>query len=312
MRIQKTNSKTTWFVSAVSCIVLLNECDGIAQTKGGPVYESPEAAVVDPDFSVQGEYIGDAKALQVVALGGGQFQVKVFDNGLPGASDKVKTPQTMELATQGVSELLASGAFNRVYRTSPTLNARPPAGAVVLFDGSDESLEAHWKAGAKKTVEGNLAQGCTSKDVFQNFKMHLEFRTPFKPNARGQQRGNSGVYYQGRYETQVLDSFGLEGAINETGGIYSISAPSLNMCLPPLTWQTYDVDFTAAKFDSAGKKTESGSLSVRLNGVLVQDNVKLTKSTTASPLKEGPEPGPIHIQDHRNPVEFRNIWVLPR
>ncbi|HBE67727.1 MAG TPA: hypothetical protein DDW52_06215, partial [Planctomycetaceae bacterium] len=126
----------------------------IGQTKGGPVYESPEAAVVDPDFSVQGEYVGDAKALQVVALGSGQFQVKVFDGGLPGSTDKVAITQTMELPSKGVTELFASGSFNRIYRTSPTLNSKPPAGAVVLFDGSDESLEAHWKPGAKKTKEG--------------------------------------------------------------------------------------------------------------------------------------------------------------
>ena len=157
----------------------------------------------------------------------------------------------------------------------------------------------------------SLQQGCTSKDKFQSFRMHLEFQTPFKPFSRGQGRGNSGVYYQGRYETQVLDSFGLEGKVNETGGIYSIKAPDLNMCLPPLSWQTYDVEFIAAKFDTEGKKQEHATLTVKLNGVVVQKDVKLTHKTTAAPLKEGPEPGPIYIQNHSNPVKFRNIWVLP-
>ena len=295
-------------------VVLATSPFALAQKKdAGPTYESPETAVVDPDFSVQGEYLSKTRGIQVVALGQGKFLVKYFGGGLPG--DKAVTQSTnhdKEYSSEEVFKLLASDAYNRVVRTSPTLNAKPPEGAVVLFDGSDESLESHWKPGAKKTPEGNLAQGCTSIDTFQDFTMHLEFRTPFKPNARGQQRGNSGVYYQGRYETQVLDSFGLEGLINETGGIYSISAPILNMCLPPLTWQTYDADFTAARFSESGKKSVPGRLSVKLNGVLVQDNVKLTKSTTASPLKEGPEPGPIYIQDHRNPVQFRNIWVLPK
>ena len=156
-----------------------------------------------------------------------------------------------------------------------------------------------------------LMEGATSKELFGSFKLHLEFRLPFKPHARGQARGNSGLYMQGRYETQILDSFGLEGKNNECGGVYSISDPSVNMCLPPLVWQTYDVDFTAAKYDDSGKKTENARMTVLLNGVKVHDNLELPRGTTAHPVKESPEPGPVYLQNHGNPVRFRNIWVLP-
>ena len=129
------------------------------------------------------------------------------------------------------------------------------------------------------------------------------------PNERGQGRANSGFYSQGRYEVQILDSFGLTGENNECGGIYSIKKPDVNMCFPPLTWQTYDVDFTAAKYDASGKKTADARITVKQNGVVIHDNVALPKATPAAPVAEGPEPGPIYLQDHGNPIRFRNIWV---
>ena len=264
----------------------------------------------DPDFVVQGEYLGPSRGMQVIALGDGDFEAVIYEGGLPGQKWNGVEPRRIEMGAEDIEELSESNEMKKVLRKSPTLGAEAPPGAVVLFDGSKDSLE-HWEGG-KFSPNKALAQGTTSKQTFQDFSAHIEFRTPYKPEARGQARGNSGIYYQGRYETQVLDSFGLEGKNNETGGIYSIRDPDLNMCFPPLTWQTYDVDFTAARFDKNGKKTKPGYLTVRLNGVVVQQNVKLTKSTTAAKLKEGPEPGPIYLQDHGNPVEFRNIWVLPR
>jgi hypothetical protein len=132
------------------------------------------------------------------------------------------------------------------------------------------------------------------------------------PAARGQGRGNSGYYPQGRYEIQMLDSFGLEGKDNECGGIYSISEPDVNMCLPPLAWQTYDVDLTAARFDDEGNKTENGYIRVWHNGVLIHDR-ELEHMTPGGPVKEeSAAPGPVYLQDHNNPVRYRNIWVLPR
>ena len=112
------------------------------------------------------------------------------------------------------------------------------------------------------------------------------------------------------YEIQVLDSFGLDGKNNECGGIYSIRDPDQNMCFPPLAWQTYDIDYTAATYDDSGKKTKNGRMTVRHNGVVIHDNVELPKDTTGAPVKEGPEPGPIFLQDHGNPVRFRNIWLV--
>ena len=160
------------------------------------------------------------------------------------------------------------------------------------------------------TADGLLMEGTNSIKKFGSHRLHIEFMTPYMPSARGQGRGNSGVYYQGRYETQVLDSFGLLGKNNETGGVYSIKDPSTNMCFPPLVWQTYDTEFTAAKYDSEGKKVKNARLTTRLNGVVVQDDTELPNITTAAPVKEGPEPGPLHLQNHGNPVRFRNIWIV--
>lgn len=269
-------------------------------------------ALKDPDFAVQGEYVGPKRAMQVIALGDGEFEAVLFGGGLPGAGWNNGAPQRVDVDADEIAEIVDFNQMSRVERSSPTLGLKPPQGAITLFDGTKETFQKRWKPGAKITADGLLEQGATSVDEFQDFSLHVEFQTPFKPKARGQARGNSGVYYQGRFETQVLDSFGLEGKVNETGGIYSIRAPDLNMCLPPLTWQTYDAEFTAAKFDESGKKTADAKLTVRLNGVVVQQDVSLGHATTAAPIKEGPEPGPIYIQNHKNPVRFRNIWVLPK
>jgi hypothetical protein len=202
----------------------------------------------------------------------------------------------------------------RVVRKSPTLGMKPPKDAVVLFDGTKESAEQHWLN--HKVENGLLANSdCTSIPKFMNYIMHLEFRTPYKPYARGQQRGNSGVYNWRRFEIQVLDSFGLTGENNECGGIYSIARSKLNMCFPPLTWQTYDVECTMPKFDVNGKQTEPARMSVKLNGIVIHENVEMTKSkTTSAPAREEfhNEPDSIFLQHHGNPVYYRNIWVVPR
>ena len=101
--------------------------------------------------------------------------------------------------------------------------------------------------------------------------------------------------------------------MNECGGIYSIAAPRLNMCLPPLTWQTYDVDFTTARFDANDKVLAPAKITVRLNGVVIHRDQALPKTTTAAPIGQiTPEPGPIFIQHHGNPVYYRNIWIVPK
>jgi hypothetical protein len=200
------------------------------------------------------------------------------------------------------------GELKKVERKSKTLGAKPPKDAVVLFDGSNTD---EWENA--KLVDGKLlgATNTASKKKFGDHSLHIEFRTPFMPEARGQGRGNSGVYVQGRYECQVLDSFGLEGEDNECGGIYSIAKPALNMCYPPLAWQTYDIDFTAARYDESGKKTKNARVTIKHNGVTIHDNLELTHGTPGRD-PEGPGPGAIFLQDHGNPVVFRNIWVVEK
>jgi hypothetical protein len=219
-------------------------------------------------------------------------------------------------------ETRGSFALTNTVRLSPTLGAKPPAGAIVLFDGAN--LE-EWEHTKKRTgvdsarwrlVEGGaveVARGAGSivtKRKFTDFKLHLEFRTPFMPEARGQGRGNSGVYLQGRYEVQVLDSYGLEGKDNECGGVYKVGAPLVNMCAPPMQWQTYDISFRAPRFDCAGNKTSDATATVIHNGVTIHDNISLPGPTGGALDDNVAEPGGIYLQDHGNPVQFRNIWIV--
>ena len=194
----------------------------------------------------------------------------------------------------------------KIVRASPTLGATPPAGAAILFDGKDTE---QWKKGQMDDRK-LLGSGTETTKPFGSFTMHVEFRTPFRPAARSQGRGNSGIYIQRRYEVQVLDSFGLSGEANECGGLYRQVRPLVNMALPPLTWQTYDIDFTAARFEG-DKKIANAMISVRHNGVVIHDALAL-KNKTGAGRKEGPAPGPIYLQGHGNPVFYRNIWIVEK
>jgi hypothetical protein len=196
--------------------------------------------------------------------------------------------------------------LGHVVRESETLGRRPPRGALVLFGGTDTG---EWEGG--RLVEGGLLdRGARSQRVFQSFRLHLEFRLPFMPRQRGQGRANSGVYLQDRWEVQLLDGFGLPPTNDGCGAVYGQFPPRLNVCYPPLSWQTYDVDFTAAKFDGRGRKLADAVFTVRHNGVVIHDRVRLNRGSTAGGQDEGPEPGPISLQDHHDPVSFRNVWVV--
>ena len=212
-----------------------------------------------------------------------------------------------------------NGAFSlqRYDRASPTLGAKPVSQAEILFDGSDlrqwthkKVKKARWKILGNGAMEVAPKTGSIiTKKSFGDHRLHLEFRTPFMPDHFGQKRGNSGVYLQGRYEVQVLDSYGLEGRDNECGGIYKISQPRVNACAPPAHWQTYDIDFRAPRFDGKGKKTENARITVHHNGILIHEDVELP-TFTGGPVAENETPaGPLMLQDHGDLVQFRNIWV---
>lgn len=305
-----------------------------------PKFVDPQQ--VDADFAYQGEYTGlipgtgDKQQLgvQVIALGKGRFEAVGYFGGLPGdgwnrekplrAQGEIKDGLVEFRTDDGVARLRNGeiavcepdgnqvGTLKKVVRESPTLGKKPPTGAVVLFDGTPDSLQ-NWQGG-RMTDDGLLMEGTTSKQKFGDHTVHFEFRLAYQPEDRGQGRSNSGIYLQGRYEVQILDSFGLEGKDNECGGIYSVKAPDVNMCFPPLSWQAFDIEYQAAKFDDSGKLTANPRVTVRHNGVVIHDKVELPgeRSTTAAPVPPGPESGPVFLQNHGCPLRYRNIWVLAR
>jgi hypothetical protein len=315
--------------------VLLAALTALAPALSSAAPQGKKDAVTDPaladaDFAIQGEYAGEIQidgknekyGVQVIALGGGSFRAVGYPGGLPGDGWNRKDKASADGATEdGVTHFPkflggatvrqailtveaegggTIGTLRRVERRSPTLGAKPPQGAKVLFDGQVNDFQP-----GKTTEDGLLTVPQRSKHLFaKDYTLHLEFRTPYKPYARGQGRGNSGAYLQGRNEIQVLDSFGLEGKRNECGGLYGRKDCDLNMCFPPLTWQTYDVEFRAPRTDGDGKLTAEATVSVKHNGVLIHAKV---------PLGKTPEKGgPLTLQNHGNPVHYRNIWVVEK
>jgi hypothetical protein len=318
----------------------------VAAPTGKPAFTDP--ASTDADFPFQGEYAGTITAggeenpvgVQVIALGGGAFDVVAYPGGLPGDGwsppDKIRGRGVREgeAAVVKVEALDLGGTMRRgvikggalvvlsdyglelarlpkVERTSPTLGDSPPPGAIQIFSGLAGNRDISRLAEARVSEDGLLMEGATTKDSFGDAVWHIEFRLPYQPEDRGQGRGNSGAYVQGAYEVQMLDSFGLDGKSNECGGIYSVAAPFVNMCLPPLAWQTYDIDFKSAAYEG-DTQVKPARMTVRHNGVVIHDAVEVAKTTPGG--KPGPAPGrgPLHLQNHGNPVRYRNIWVLPK
>ena len=321
-------------------------------SKAHIVFTDPEKAGVD--YKIQGEYEGSAAGsekwgAQVIAMGDGKFHAVFEPGGLPGdgwdAKNRYESAGETEGSTvtfkpadkpaweeghiappveihkgfeatlsndtlTGKTDTGAAFTLKKTLRHSPAEGAKPPAGAIVLFDGSNVDA---WNN--TRILDGNLMkEGGETKQKFTDYTLHVEFMLPFKPFARGQERGNSGVYSQHRYETQVLDTFGVKGMDNQCGGIYTKSAPLVNMCYPPLTWQTYDIDFVAARYKD-GKRISDAEITVKFNGVLVQDHFKIN-GPTGGGNKENPaddiQSGPLYLQEHNNPVFYRNVWIVEK
>lgn len=306
----------------------------MASTLGAAEPKLQAGTFLDPasagaDYKDQGEYKNDWGGAQIIALGNDAFRMVTYRGGLPGDGWDKEYKQENPGKRDG-SKIIFTGEANyraevsggtisissdaggpwtmeKIERKSPTLNAKPPAGAVVLFDGSNTEA---WEGGHMDDRK-LLAAGSKSKASFGDFTAHLEFLLPFKPLGRGQDRGNSGIYLQDRYELQVLDSFGLKGENNECGGFYSLARPDVNMCFPPLLWQTYDIDFQSARFDASGKKIANAVVSVKHNGVTIYDRHEL-KGPTPGGKKEDATGGQLQLQGHGNPVFYRNIWVVAK
>lgn len=279
----------------------------------------PELAASEhPGFAIQGEYAGGADAsplgVQVASLDQGKFLLLTYQGGLPGAGWDGGPLKSEVLETAGVKALIEP--LKKVERKSDTLGKKAPEGAIVVFDGEPtEFIQGEIKDGLF------WAGGKTTKEV-GDFHMHIEFRLPFKPGRvpSSQDRGNSGVYIYDNYECQVIDSFGLDfrsennaidlQSLNTQwcGCFYKFKTPDQPMAFPPLAWQTYDIDFTAPRFEGE-EKVKNARITVRHNGVVIHDDVELPKGTGAGGNRPEKAKGIINFQGHGNPVAFRNIWI---
>jgi hypothetical protein len=195
-----------------------------------------------------------------------------------------------------------------------TQGAKPPDGAsYLLCDSQCNWVKKSDKSPAKWPLEDGILTvkggDIMTRGRFGDFVLHVEFNVPYMPDKTGQGRGNSGVYLQGMYELQVLDSYGLKLQDNDCGAIYKQIIPRVNACKPPLQWQTYDITFRSAKVKDG--KVKKARLTVYQNGIRIIDDKEISPTPGGlGGLKEGGK-GPILIQDHGNAVQYRNIWILP-
>lgn len=227
----------------------------------------------------------------------------------------MREARSPSLALLVVSCLLLPSAFADEKPNDSSLGARPPEGAIILFNGRNMEgwVKTDGKTPAKWAVTDSFMTvgrgSIMTEKRFGDLQLHLEFNVPYMPTAHGQGRGNSGVYFAGTYELQVLDSYKLKPADNDCGAIYHQVAPAVNACKPPLQWQTYDVTFHKARLEQ-GKVVQKARVTVIQNGLKTIDNAEISPTAGGIDLPEGQD-GPILLQDHGNPVEYRNIWIKP-
>ena len=320
------------------CVLLLTVLSPLSASADAPDSATPAAKPVDVDFALQGEFVGTVQAarskfrplsLQIRAAGDGNFEAAQCMGGLPGTRPRPQTPVQLIGKRNGDFLVLSGGPWavlaqpdhclvidregnrvgrlERVDRQSPTLGAKPPKHAIVLFDGTGVD---HFDNG-RMTEDGLLMEGADVRPMFQDFNLHVEFMLPFMPAARDQGRANSGCYLQSRYEVQILDSFALQPLSNGCGGLYRFREPDVNMCFPPQVWQTYDIVFTAPRWAADGTKLKNARLTVWHNGVKIHKDVELPNKTGAGKPEE-PTLLPIRFQNHGNPIRFQNIWIIDR
>ena len=226
-------------------------------------------------------------------------------------------------ATQAMAELPpeATEQWTPVPPVVSSPRDAPPSDAIALFTGANanewESLEGQpvkWKVADGALIVEPRTGDIRTKQSFGNIQLHLEFRTPTPARCDGQNRGNSGVFFMGLYELQVLDSYENKTYVNgQAASVYKQYPPLVNASRPPGEWQTYDVLFFAPQFAPAGAVTPA-RMTVFHNGVLVQNNVALRGGTVykGKPSYTPHESKlPLVLQDHGNAVAFRNIWVRP-
>lgn len=315
-----------------------------------PAYTDPAEADEDFRFQgeYEGTFVGsvDGKPLrevigaQVVALGDGKFSVVCCRGGLPttgswkneepkrGTGTRVGGVVHVEgldwfggplrgiIEEERLKVLTGNGTFDigavLSKRMGVPFNMQVlPPGAVVLSDGPGPIDETATFVDGRLDDDGWLMTGATTRQEFGDALWHVDFRLPYQPFDRGQGRGNSGLYLHGCYEVQVLDSFGLATGIDQCGAIYGVAVPKMNMCRAPLTWQSYEIDFTAPRYE-AGTKTKNARVTVRHAGRVIQQDVEIPSPTRAAPRKEEAAIGPLHLQHHGNPVRYGTIWVLPK
>ncbi|MCB0609975.1 MAG: DUF1080 domain-containing protein [Lewinellaceae bacterium] len=204
---------------------------------------------------------------------------------------------------------------------TPGQNSSAPSDAIVLFDGTNFN---EWTHADGSAVKWDLKDGAMTvvkqtgiiqtRQTFTDCQLHIEFRTPSVVVGESQGRGNSGIFLQGLYELQVLDNYNNRTYSNgQCGSIYKQSIPLVNACRPPGEWQAYDVIYTAPRFNADGIKVAPGRITVLQNGILVQNNTEIKGTTEYIGMpKNAPHgAGPLVLQDHGNPVSYRNIWIRP-
>lgn len=205
-------------------------------------------------------------------------------------------------------------------KVTPGKNNQPPSDATVLFDGKDlskwESVNggpAEWEVNDGYFTVKPKTGGIRTKENFGDFQLHIEWRQPQEIVGEGQGRGNSGIFLQGLYEVQVLDSYESKTYTNgQAASIYKQHPPLVNAMTPPSEWEVYDIIYTAPKFsEKNGAMLEPGYVTVLHNGIVVQNHVRLQGTTEyiGTPKWVAHGDGPIILQDHGNPVSFRNIWI---